>query len=84
MPPFDKKSKQKSTPPQWYLDMTKEKSTPEEWEKIIKVDNSIRDSSKRGLKDKLFLHRTLVPIDEAYLQEDQEELFMCEEGYCGI
>ena len=34
--------------------------------------------------DKLYLHRTLKPIDEAYLQEDQEDLFMCEEGYCGI
>jgi len=57
---------------------------PEEWEKVKKVDDAIRDSSKRGLDDKLYLHRTLVPIDEAYLQEDQEELFMCEEGYCGI
>ncbi len=57
---------------------------PEEWERVKKVDNAIRDSSKRGVKDKLFLHRSLVPIDEAYLQEDQEELFMCEEGYCGI
>jgi len=57
---------------------------PEEWEKVIKVDRAIRDSSNRGLDDKLYLHRTLVPIEEAYLQEDQEELFMCEEGYCGI
>jgi ELWxxDGT repeat protein len=34
--------------------------------------------------DKLYLHRSLKPIAEAYLQEDQEDLFMCEEGYCGI
>ncbi len=57
---------------------------PEEWEKIIAVDKAIRDKSKKGLKDKLYLHRSLKPIDEAYLQEDQEELFMCEEGHCGI
>lgn len=57
---------------------------PKEWENIKKVDNAIRDSSKRGVTNKLYLHRSLVPIDEAYLQEDQEELFMCEEGYCGI
>lgn len=57
---------------------------PEEWEKIIAVDEAIRDKSKKGLKDKLYLHRSLKPIGEAYLQEDQEELFMCEEGYCGI
>ena len=57
---------------------------PKEWKKVMRVDDAIRDSSKRGLNDKLYLHRTLKPIDEAYLQEDQEDLFMCEEGYCGI
>ena len=57
---------------------------PKEWKKAIKVDEAIRDSSKRGLNDQLYLHRTLKPIKEAYLQEDQEDLFMCEEGYCGI
>ena len=57
---------------------------PDEWEKVIKVDRVIRDSSNRGLGDKLYLHRTLVPIEFVYLQEDQEELFICEEGYCGI
>jgi len=57
---------------------------PEEWEKVIKVDRAIRDSSNRGVEDELYLHVQRVPIDEAYLQEDQEELFMCEEGYCGI
>ena len=56
----------------------------QEWEKVVKVDRAIRDSSARGVEEKLFLHRSLKPIDEAYLQEDQEELFMCEEGYCGI
>jgi len=57
---------------------------PEEWEKVVMVDKAIRDKSKKGMRDKLYLHRSLKPIDEAYLQEDQEELFMCEEGYCGI
>ena len=57
---------------------------PDEWAKVVQVDKAIRDKSQKGLKDKLYLHRSLKPIDEAYLQEDQEELFMCEEGYCGI
>ena len=57
---------------------------PKEWKKVIKVDKAIRESSKRGVNDKLYLHRSLKPINKAYLQEDQEELFMCEEGYCGI
>ena len=57
---------------------------PEEWEKIVEVDEAIRDKSQKGMRDKLYLHRSLKPINEAYLQEDQEELFMCEEGHCGI
>ena len=55
---------------------------PEEWHKAIKIDKAIRNNDK--LNDKLYLHRSLKNIEEAYLQEDQEELFMCEEGYCGI
>lgn len=57
---------------------------PEQWKKILKVDKAIRDKSRRGKDDKLFLHRSLKPMDEVYLQEDQEELFMCEEGFCGL
>ena len=44
----------------------------------------VRLKSKNGMKDKLYLHRSLKPIKEAYLQEDQEELFMCEKKYRDI
>ena len=57
---------------------------PEEWKKVLKVDSKIRDLTKKGINDKLYLHTSRKPIEDAYLQEDQEELFMCEEGYCGI
>ena len=57
---------------------------PEEWDKAVKLDEIIRDSSQYNIKDKLYLHSSKQPLDKAYLQEDQEELFMCEEGYCGI
>ena len=57
---------------------------PQEWDKAVKLDKIIRDSSQYNIKDKLYLHSSKQPLDEAYLQEDQEELFMCEEGYCGI
>jgi len=55
---------------------------PKEWAKVIKIDKSIRNSGTEN--DKVFLHRSLTPVDKVYLQEDQEELFMCEEGYCGL
>ena len=57
---------------------------PEQWSKIVKVDKAIRDISRKGKEDRLYLHRSLKPINEVYLQEDQEELFMCEEGFCGL
>jgi len=57
---------------------------PEQWSKIVEVDKAIRDKSRKGKEDRLYLHRSLKPIDEVYLQENQEELFMCEEGFCGL
>ena len=60
-------------------------TNPKGWGKAVEVDNSIRNALiNRGLEGELFLHRSLKPLDSAYLQEDQEELFMCEEGFCGI
>jgi hypothetical protein len=56
---------------------------PKEWEKCIEVDKAIRDSSKRGSKDKMYLHRSLIPLKRIEFA-DQQELFMCEEGFCGL
>ena len=56
---------------------------PKEWEQCVEVDNAIRDSSKRGLKDKMYLHRSLIPLERIEFA-DQQELFMCEEGFCGL
>ena len=56
---------------------------PEEWETCIEVDNAIRDSSKRGLRDKMYLHRSLIPLERIEFS-DQQEMFMCEEGFCGL
>jgi hypothetical protein len=47
------------------------------------VDKAIRDSSKRGSKDKMYLHRSLIPLKRIEFA-DQQELFMCEEGFCGL
>ena len=56
---------------------------PEEWNKCVEIDNAIRDSTKRGVKDQIFLHRSLVPLERIEFA-DQQELFMCEEGFCGL
>lgn len=54
------------------------------WDKIIKVDNAIRNSLiDRNLKGELYLHRSLIPLERIEFA-DQQELFMCEEGFCGL
>ena len=55
----------------------------ESWDKVVKVDKAIRNIAGRKLKEKLFLHPSRKPIDEVPLS-DQQELFMCEEGFCGV
>lgn len=56
---------------------------PEQWDQCIEVDEAIRDSSKRGLNDKMYLHKSLIPLKDIEFA-DQQELFMCEEGFCGL
>ena len=56
---------------------------PKEWKKAVKVDEAIRDSTKRGLDDPIYLHRTCAPLEDVEFA-DQQELFMCEEGFCGL
>ena len=56
---------------------------PEEWEKCVEIDNTIRDATKKGSNDKLYLHRSLTPLEKVQFA-DQQDLFMCEEGFCGL
>lgn len=42
---------------------------------LIKIDAGIRDSSKKGIKQPIYLHRDCKPIDDVYLKENQGELF---------
>jgi hypothetical protein len=57
---------------------------PESWETAKEVDNIIRKPTG-NIREERFLHRSLKPIDESYLGEDQTNLFENEcEGYCGI
>jgi hypothetical protein len=49
----------------------------------VDVDKSIRNGTKKGEKGQLFLHRSCVPLDKVEFA-DQQELFMCEGGFCGM
>jgi len=58
---------------------------PEEWEDACDFDDRIRHSVLRDARNKVYIHRSLVPLREADLQEDQMDLFGSEcEGYCGL
>ena len=56
---------------------------PEQFAQAVKVDEAIRDSSKKGVKEPIYLHRSCTPLERVDFG-DQLEMFMCEEGFCGL
>lgn len=55
---------------------------PEDWQKALDVDTAIRDMSRRGMKDRMYLHRSKIPLERVDF-EKQGELFTEEcSGYC--
>ena len=56
---------------------------PESWKLAIEVDESIRDMSQKGIKEPIYVHRSCTPLQDVEFA-DQQELFMCEEGFCGL
>ena len=55
------------------------------WKTSIEVDRAIRDSSHRGWKDKLYLHRSCKPLDEIDFNDDQLDMFDNDcDGHCGL
>ena len=55
------------------------------WNIAKRVDYIIRDSSKKGIEDKIYLHRSLKPIDQVNFTKNQLDMFQNEcEGYCGL
>ena len=66
-----------------WLDM--KKNRPQEWNRAVKLDQQIRDSSKKGVKQPIYLHKDCVPLSEANLNEDQLSLFPEEcDGVCDV
>ncbi|WP_238544981.1 hypothetical protein [Geomicrobium sp. JCM 19039] len=52
----------------------------------VAVDKAIRNHA--NFKDQIYLHRSALPLDEIYFQEDQMDLIdyfnnECE-GFCGV
>tara|TARA_Y100000310_G_scaffold238736_1_gene242264 strand:- start:28 stop:525 length:498 start_codon:yes stop_codon:yes gene_type:complete len=58
---------------------------PESFEDTVAIDRAIRDSSKKGIKELIYLHRSLKPLDEVDFGS-QLDLFdeSCDGGYCGL
>ena len=59
-----------------------------DWERAVEIDKDLRPPGTvmhHKIDSPMFLHRTCKPIDEAYLDEDQMDLFDMEcEGGCGL
>ena len=49
----------------------------DDFQDAIDVDKLIRDSSKRGIKDKIYVHRSLKPLGSVEFDENQYEFDEC-------
>lgn len=53
-----------------------------EFDEAKKVDQSIRNSSKRGIIQPIYLHRSLIPIDEIDFSKVEETTMLFNENEC--
>lgn len=59
-------------------------SSPQDFKTAIMVDKKIRDSSLKGIKSKIFLHDSLVPLAEVDFDEKQGTLWGNCTDYCDV
>jgi hypothetical protein len=64
-------------------------NAPADWQQAVEVDRHIRHGMPRMRKSTAFIHRSLVPLDQVDLRNDEErgqpDLFGNEcEGMCGV
>ena len=58
---------------------------PEEWRKVVQLDETIRDSTHKGVEKPIYLHRSGKPLKDVNLQENQIDMFTSEcSGICGV
>lgn len=50
-------------------------TVPEDFKKACEVDRQIRDSSKKGIKSKIYLHDSLKPLSEVNFNENQVNIW---------
>lgn len=56
-----------------------------DWTTAVSVDRAVRNSTKKGIKQPAFLHRSCKPIEEVNFGHEQYDLFANEcEGGCGL
>ena len=58
--------------------------SPQDFDMAVKVDKSIRDSSKRGIKSVIYLHDSLKPLGQVDFDENQSMLWGNCTDYCDI
>ena len=60
------------------------RNSPKEWEDACQFDDAIR-KHRVSIKAKVYLHRSMKPLRDVYLAEDQMDFFQNEcEGHCGL
>ena len=52
---------------------------PEDFKDAVKIDYAVRDSSKKGIKQPIYLHNSCKPLDKVVFDESQMQLW----GDCG-
>jgi hypothetical protein len=50
----------------------------------LDIDETIRDSSHKKIKDNLYIHESCKPLFKVDLKSENNNLFNCSDGYCAI
>jgi hypothetical protein len=59
-------------------------TAPKDFETACEVDRKIRDSSMKGIKSKIYLHDSLLPLSEINFDENQATIWGNCTDYCDV
>lgn len=70
------------------LEWAEIKKNKDEWDEVVAIDEMIRHSSKKDENDRVYLHKSCVPLSEADLKDSKDKgqyslLDECD-GMCGV